>query len=676
MNTETRGATPILETLALAVLVAVATFLRLRHFGDLGFWIDEDLTWIATTGILEHGVPLMPSGEFYSRSPVYSYLISGVRAVFGTSESLLRAPSLIFSLATLLLVHRFARDLARTSVGDGWARVAGVVAAGILAFSPWEFYYARMARMYALFGLIFTLVGYLIYRRVLSRSPGVPAWLPMLVGGLSVFVHQLGAATAILFLAPQFLARKFRPSLWWSIGGVLVAGLALNLLGRFRAGDTGAEFIPREHRGGSFELPALPPLDLNFSEVLLQSVMSQSVAVGVGALVLLAAVSTAVIFALWRAGVGWIGLLGSVAFAGAVAVNQALVAVILATIVILWTSHSQNDVRRRGLLFAGWLAAGIVLILVAVKVGIPQQDMLERRFLRLFVTMPTPYYRLLFQQFPLMFAAIVVGSALALYHSFAKDSDQGLRFAVLGLFGPLLLMGFFVAPYTGFRYNYYLHPWLCVLFAVYATMAATWVSKRWIQRAPAARESVAGMLTGPGRAAAVVLIALSLVFLCETFDPRQTWIAASRGYGYARELSLQDLNASFYYDFKGCAEFVRPRLQENDLVLSSNAPELIPYEVPSDYQLYTLKGLHGMRGDEVVDWYLGIPLVLDLPTLKSILDDRGSRTVWIIYTHEDPEGPAVNIAPEVLEYLDNELADHQVHLSRDGLTRVLEIRPS
>ncbi len=87
----------------LFLIVAVGTWLRFWHLGNVGLHGDEDIMALAARGIVEQGSPILPSGMYYERVLLHSYVLAWSTMLFGDNEWALRLPSAIVgSLCGLL----------------------------------------------------------------------------------------------------------------------------------------------------------------------------------------------------------------------------------------------------------------------------------------------------------------------------------------------------------------------------------------------------------------------------------------------------------------------------------------------------------------------------------------------------------------------------------------------
>ena len=131
-----------------------------------------------------------------SPPPLYYWLLNLWVRLFGLSENGLRSLSVFASAATVGLTYDLGRRL--------FGRVAGLLAAFLLAIAPFHIYYAQEARMYALLTLWATLLvsSFIVFlqQEMIEVSPGRRE-LP-LIGTTPGFIF---AVTAILGLYTHYL---------------------------------------------------------------------------------------------------------------------------------------------------------------------------------------------------------------------------------------------------------------------------------------------------------------------------------------------------------------------------------------------------------------------------------------------------------------------------------------
>ena len=176
------------EALVLLAILAVAGWLRWTHVQDVSLHVDEYITLRAARQILDRGLPLLPSGNFYSHGLLLSYVEAGVMALVGFDPVAARLPVLLVSLLGILLTWWVSRRWFSPS--------AGLLAAALLAFTPEAVIWGGRARMYAPLQL-FVLLAVFFYWRGLSRGG---TWRDSALFALSFLAAQFLHAEAMILL--------------------------------------------------------------------------------------------------------------------------------------------------------------------------------------------------------------------------------------------------------------------------------------------------------------------------------------------------------------------------------------------------------------------------------------------------------------------------------------------
>ncbi len=130
-------------------LTCAGFFLRIFALGDDPFWVDEATSVLAAKGLLTNGIPVLPSGEIYSRDPLSTYLIAISMNILGETEFAARLPSAIFGTLVIPLVYLIGKIVSGKNVG--------LIAAFSTTFSFFEIAWSRQARMYSLYQFFFVL---------------------------------------------------------------------------------------------------------------------------------------------------------------------------------------------------------------------------------------------------------------------------------------------------------------------------------------------------------------------------------------------------------------------------------------------------------------------------------------------------------------------------------------
>lgn len=252
----------IYEILIILSLCIIAFAFRIAFLDKLSFWIDESITVFAAKGLMENGVPVFPSGAIYQRSFVHVWMLAQTFKMLGVSEFSARLPSVLFGTLSVALLYYFAKSLG--------FKQAGLMAAIMIAFSPWAIWFSREARMYALFQFIYLASIYLFWLGLeggfSSRTVGssIKKWIFLILSGagfvIGAFVHEL----MVLFLAVlglyvfiMYLSTASGTGLLPALGnryGITTAAFTVSgfsalvllvALGKFPSqGQIAAEFVP------------------------------------------------------------------------------------------------------------------------------------------------------------------------------------------------------------------------------------------------------------------------------------------------------------------------------------------------------------------------------------------------------------------------------------------------
>ncbi len=212
----------------LLFLIAAAFGLRLAYLLHSHPFFDEFTTVLAARAILQHGLPLLPSGLFYEHGLLFTYLdaplvgLAGDRGLFIAA----RLPSLILGAAAVPLLYWLGRRW--------FSPRAGLVAAALLAFSPEGMVWSGRARMYAMLQLLVVLLVFFAYQGCSGEGRPRWRWLALLTL-LAALLTQLGALILVppLVVAVVVIGWLTRPGggrPWFLRRAALVEGAALALI--------------------------------------------------------------------------------------------------------------------------------------------------------------------------------------------------------------------------------------------------------------------------------------------------------------------------------------------------------------------------------------------------------------------------------------------------------------
>lgn len=655
--------------LALVVILLVGLYLRTVDLEKQWIWIDEDLTWLATNGVLETGAPELPSGAAYDRAPLYTYIASGALWIARqttdgelspeASARALRVPSVVCSMLLILVVFFFGRAL------GGWG--AGVTAALIIACSPWDVHYARMARMYELLVLLFTLTVFLSYRGLMEGDRR--ARVAMLATAvLAVMAHQQAAMLAVVFLVPFLFPRHARPRAGWLISGVIVTVVAFkyagDVVGWFSSGAGGGlDIIGRKDIESTFTIPVIGILvDLNHARFLLLESLRANVIVGVlGVLGVLSAGAWNVVRLAHEHKTLAAG--SAVVFGLALLFNQYVIAAVAAVLTVKFAETTVSGGMRRGMDLGIAVVGALFFTLCAVGLSLGVDALTDRMVLRAFLAVPVPWYKKLFMAYPWMCAVVLAGIGVYYLRALRPGASQRILFVFAALAAPLIGQGVIYSPYFGHRYNFYLNPLMVLLF----TMCVV----------PIVQFLTAAVAPRPRRiAVATTMVGVVLVIFCSAFQPVEAYNVHLRDPGYSRErFRHPDLNASYNYDFANTSAFVKTHRSEGDIVIVRDPVNLYPYMGRTDYVVSAkYDGFARDSEGNLVDYYIGIPYIGDADQLVRVLNAHTGVNRWIIYTMSGgPHGPDTNLPVDILDYLTALKRTHPPFTGDDGTTVVLRI---
>lgn len=191
-TTEADRARPA-DWVALAAIVLAGVALRIFEAGRAPMWFDEIYTtWAARGGFAK----VLATMARDVHPPLHTLLVSAWVALGGESTAWLRTLSVLFGLATILVVFLLARA--------AFGRRAGLVAAALLALHPVHTYFSQESRVYALLWLELATAWWLAWRWLDGGRPR-DGWGYVVVAALALYTHYL-AGLVLAFTAAAGLA--------------------------------------------------------------------------------------------------------------------------------------------------------------------------------------------------------------------------------------------------------------------------------------------------------------------------------------------------------------------------------------------------------------------------------------------------------------------------------------
>lgn len=183
----------------LTVAILIGALCRMPLLTRTSLWYDEAASWQQSSGTLAEVFARVAMDNY---PPLHNLVLWGFIQLFGTSELVLRAPSLLAGVLGIWLIYLVGKVF--------FNEATGLTAACLLALSPMHLWYSGEARMYTLFcalGLCLLLA--------LAHSLRQPSRLAILLTSLAtaafLYTHiyaafsvaGLGLALIVLFLSPR-----------------------------------------------------------------------------------------------------------------------------------------------------------------------------------------------------------------------------------------------------------------------------------------------------------------------------------------------------------------------------------------------------------------------------------------------------------------------------------------
>ena len=185
--------------LALLVIFFAAAYFRLKGLSEPPLAYDEYLFVKSIKNILQYGLPRFNEGGYYVRGLLHQYLSAGLATSGVDVVYAARFISVLSGLSVLPVLYLFGKQLSNRNI----ALLILVVA----SFSLWEIEFSRFARMYAMFQSIFIWYAYLLYQIIVQDKVEKLKWL-YLLSFISIFVHEATVFLALFNLVPLIWHRK------------------------------------------------------------------------------------------------------------------------------------------------------------------------------------------------------------------------------------------------------------------------------------------------------------------------------------------------------------------------------------------------------------------------------------------------------------------------------------
>lgn len=195
----------------LVLIVGIGFALRVYKLDFTAVDSDENTSWDATKGILRTGAPIPASGIWYTRGPVYHYLLALWLRLVGDSAVNARFLSVLWGTAILVLFFIFTRKI----TGKIWF---ALVVTAILAIDPSDIWYSRFIRFYQVLQFTSLLAFWSFFKGFVYREGRVYQYVFFIDLTLNLLTQEVSLTLLPCFLIGfLFFYRPFRLSDDWSI---------------------------------------------------------------------------------------------------------------------------------------------------------------------------------------------------------------------------------------------------------------------------------------------------------------------------------------------------------------------------------------------------------------------------------------------------------------------------
>ena len=177
----------------LIISIILGFLIRLKGLGKWPFAIDEYYIIESAKNILKYGLPKFKYGGYYDRGLIYQYMISGLLLTGLKAEFACRIITVICNILVIHPLYLLAKKISGKTVA-----VALIV---VFCFSVWEVEFARFARMYAPFQLVFIWYLYYLYKNLIENNERALKWM-FILSALSIFIYEASIFLVLLNFLP------------------------------------------------------------------------------------------------------------------------------------------------------------------------------------------------------------------------------------------------------------------------------------------------------------------------------------------------------------------------------------------------------------------------------------------------------------------------------------------
>ncbi len=660
-----------------AFIILIGVFLRVYKSGTLGLIGNEDYVANAVQGILKTGLPLYPSGAYYPRSLPFTYLVSLAVSTFGFSESIIRLPSIIFSILTILVGYLLAARLFGIRVA--------LIAALLLTFSDWEIMMGKTARMYGMFSFFLLLSIWLLDKAYLERGRVLKV-VTLITILITCFTQRLAIILIPIILFYYFYRRPEGKSVYFLIISVFVVFLGFyintSVVSHFysqaikeeKALIKSFEYAPAINNSKSIAEEKVKQFKGLWEKItestLVESFTEKHLGLLIGGLksnpkIILIFMLSYLIFMRTYWPWGNINsksyLLYFISVFSLVVLQQLMLVLLLSLFYLLYSRLLGIPINRQqlskilGIILIGavfWLLIGFYIL----KGSYLENFYASVSFLLGF---PLGFARFFIIPYTFLFLLALISLSIAIKRYLDYGQIDSVGFIALIFFGIVFfILGFH--PYAIYRdkprYIAFLNPYFLILAAI----AIDYLIRIIFESKFKKLDNIGKVLILP-----VVLLFLLLV-IRETIYPTYYLINTKYGNNPTPDLTLGRFH-SFYPDNKTPALFVKENLASSDIVIAMDALAYYVYSSKIDYQLRVAGGNDAER-------WLGKNTIFTDDTLQLVINQNRTKNIWIVLDGEMMNKYKDNSEWDSIFNLVKVMAGDPVYVGLDKLSSVYLIK--
>jgi mannosyltransferase len=186
---------------SIIVLVFTAFGLRVYQLGQKSFWYDE----ACSISFACRDIWSIFSDHYLLR-PLYFVFLNVWSHLFGVNEIIIRMPSVIFGVLSVLLIYKLGKEL--------FGSKTGLIAAFLLTFSYYHIVWCQQARNYSLLVVLSLASSFYFFKMIRSKK-----YVDYCAYAVFTSMAILTSAIAVSMLLPQYFYYFARKQLfyrkWW-----------------------------------------------------------------------------------------------------------------------------------------------------------------------------------------------------------------------------------------------------------------------------------------------------------------------------------------------------------------------------------------------------------------------------------------------------------------------------